>query len=297
MHSGSKRKVLSAVLGFVFVLLAASPALASGADPDTLSFNQDKAIEFLNAERTARGVAPVVRDPALDGPARQWAEKLAVERRGYHNKSLPAFEAGYSSGAENLAWGPTLNTAQSHLLWMGSDEDRRSMLDPAFSSAGIGLACSTASGRPFVVAVLELGGNTAPASAIPPAEPRVAGNESMSGRNISCGETEVPAVSSLSGSRVVVSPVTGSSAQAEAEIAAVGTEQPGPETVKIAQAPAGERDPSTRVLAAAVAALMCSVFLVVKGKVSQARTAAAIKARPRLDTHQMADLLDDYRID
>lgn len=295
MHSGSMRSVLGAMSGFVLVLMTAFPALAAGADPATVSFNQDKALEFVNAERTARGVAPVARDPALDGPAQQWAEKLAAERRGYHNESIPAFEAGYASGAENLAWGPTLNAAQSHLLWMGSDEDRRSMLDPAFSSAGVGLACSTASGRPFVVAVLELGGSGAPASAIPPAQPRVAGNESMSGRNVSCGEAEVPAVSSLSGSRVVVAPITGPSSPVEAEIAAVGSEQTGP--LKIALTPAGGRDGSTGVLGTAVAALICATFLVIRGKVSQARIAAGIQARPRLDTHQMADLLDDYRID
>ncbi|MEX0790595.1 MAG: CAP domain-containing protein [Actinomycetota bacterium] len=290
--------MLGLMLTFVLVSLSALPALAAGADPATVSFNQDKMLEFLNAERAARGVSPVVRDPSLEGPARQWAEKLAAERRGYHNQIIPAFEAGYASGAENLAWGPTLNAAQAHLLWMTSDVDRRSILDPAFSSVGIGLACSTASGRPFVVAVLELGGGGAPASEIPSAQPRVAGNESMSGRNVSCGEAEIPAASSLSGSRVVAVPVTEPSAPAEAEIAAVGSKGPGAaEPVGVAQAPAGDQDNSTLVLAAVVAALMCAVFLVTKAKISEARLAASIGARPRLDTEKLADLLEDYRID
>lgn len=295
MHKPAVRRFVGTALGLLLALVVASPAHAAGADPANLAFNQDKILEFVNAERAARGVAPVSRDPALDEKAGQWAQELAAARRGSHSPSLPALSAGYQSGAENLAWGPTLNAAQAHILWMTSDDDRRSMLDPAHSHAGVGISCSTASGRQFVVAVLELGGNGAPLDETPPAAPRTAGNESMSGHNVTCGEAGAPAASSLSGSRVPSAPVAGAEAPADTRVAAVDPRKRDGGKVVAQGAPEGNS--STRLMAVAAACLMGAAILAVRPRIAEARMVASLNRRGRLDTSQMASLLDDYKLD
>jgi len=55
-------------------------------------------------------------------------------------------------------------------------------------------------------------------------------------------------------------------------------------------------DPA-RALGVAVSSLMCALILVLKRKVSVARMEARMRARPRLSTHQISDLLDDYKLE
>lgn len=288
----------AAAISLLVTLLGPGPASALEADPATISFNQRKMLEFLNAERAARGVAPVERDAALDVPAQGWAERLAAERRGYHHPEVPALGAGYGSGAESLAWGPTLNAAQTHVLWMSAENDRRNLLDPAYTNVGIGLSCSTASGRSFVVAVLELGGDSAPSRDTPPAQPRAAGNESLSGRNVTCGEAVAPATSSWSGSRVVVSPVSEPASPAGAKVASVGPNETGAGLNPAVAVP----DPasparSSGLVALAFFCLLAATFVAMKGRIAEARLMANLKSRPRLNTEQLSDLLDDYHIE
>lgn len=283
---------LGVVAGLIVFLLSAGPAVAAGADPATLAFNQQKMLEFVNTERAARAIPQLVADPDLYSRAQQWAEKLAAERRGYHSPSVPAIDAGYASGAQNLAWGPTLNAAQAHLLWMTNSNDRRSLLDSAYSHAGIGIACSTASGRQFVVAVLELGGDAAPSPAVPPADPRVGGSESMAGRNVSCADPNTPSGSSLSGSTMAPPPP-----DPAAEAAAPG-DDPTMEPTRLAQATdSGRSNGNTGVLATAVAALMAITFAAMKIRTSDARGAAYLRSGPRLNGRQVADFLEDYRLE
>lgn len=298
MLKATVRSLVGTALGFLLVLLSTTPLYAAGADPANLAYNQAKVMEFLNAERAGRGVAPVARDQALDGKAQAWADELAAARRGSHSPSVPALAAGYQSGAENLAWGPTLNAAQAHILWMTSDDDRRSLLDPAYSNAGVGVACSTASGRQFVVAVLELGGSGTPAQEAPPASPRTAGNESMSGHDVTCAEADAPAGSSLSGSTVALAPVPDPGGPADTKVAAVDNTKPngskdGPAVV--AQGAPDGKSP-TRLLAVAAACLMAAA-IVMKPRIAEARILANLNRRPGLDTSQMASLLDDYKLD
>lgn len=293
------RTLAATAIGLLVALLGPGFALALEADPATLSFNQQKMLEFLNAERAARGVAPVERDAALDAPAQGWAERLAAERRGYHSPEVPALAVGYGSGAESLAWGPTLNAAQTHVLWMSVDSDRRYMLDPAFTNVGIGLSCSTASGRPFVVAVLEMGGDSAPSRDTPPAQPRTAGGESLSGRSVTCGEAAAPATSSLSGSRVVVSPVTEAPDPGDISVASAGANAAGAGTNPAAVVPAAaaSQTRSTGLVAVAFFCLLAATFVAMKSRIAEARLMANLRARPRLNTEQLSDLLDDYHIE
>lgn len=295
MLKATVRTLLGTALGFLLVLLSTTPVYAAGADPANLAYNQAKVLEFLNAERAGRGVGPVARDPALDGKAQAWAEELAAARRGSHSPSVPALAAGYQSGAENLAWGPTLNAAQAHIMWMTSDDDRRSMLDPAYSNAGVGVACSTASGRQFVVAVLELGGSGTPARGTPSATPRTAGNESMSRHDVTCAEADTTAGSSLSASTVVPPPVPDPGGPADTKVAAVDNTKPDGPALAVQGAPDGNSP--IRLLAVAAACLMAAAIITMKPRIAEARILANLNRRPGLDTSQMASLLDDYKLD
>ena len=108
----------------------------------------------------------------------------------YHRSSTYALGVGFASGAENLAYHDySLSASQAHNIWMDSGVHRRNMLDPAMTSAGFGIACSTKSGRPYAVAVVEFGGDSPPARSTPPAEPQIAGRGSVDG--VGCSASDV----------------------------------------------------------------------------------------------------------
>ena len=167
----------------VIALLGASGATGAASDA---AYNNSKILEFMNAERQARGVRSVGRDAALDRKAQEWANKLAAEGRMYHSSCCAGMAVGYRSGAQNLAYhDDSLSAAQAHNMWMASGVHRKNMLDPDFSNVGIAVACSDRSGRAYVVAVVEFGGDGNPSSSTPPRNPQVAGGSGNS-RAMSC---------------------------------------------------------------------------------------------------------------
>jgi hypothetical protein len=165
--------------------LPAAPALAASQS----ATNLQKMLEYNNAERGARGIRALSRDSRLDAEAGRWAEKLAAEGKMYHRPSTYALSVGFRSGGENLAWhDDSLSASQAHNMWMDSSTHRRNMLDPAFNAAGFGIACSTKSGKAYVIAVVEFGGDAPPARSTPPASPHVAGGQSLTGVGCSGGD-------------------------------------------------------------------------------------------------------------
>lgn len=282
MPTTTSRTAAGLLLGLLLLIPGTAGAAASEADPSITSLNRQKILEFANAERAGRGLPLLNPNQTLDGLAQAWAENLAVSRRSDHNPTVPALGAGFPSAAENLAWGTSLNAAQAHGLWMAGDAPRKSLLDPAFSDAGVGIACSTASGRPFVVAVLELGGHGAPTSDVPAAGPRAGPKESTPGRSVSCGETDASAASAISSSTLAAVPP---------DAAPAALSQPEP------QPAAASGKESSALLAAAAAIMLVLALVALKGSAHESRIAAAILNRPRLNTRQMADLLEDYRLD
>jgi hypothetical protein len=178
------RKLLAPLLSALIILLLGAPA-ARAASGDA-AYNNSKILEFMNAERQARGVRTVARDPALDRKAQEWAEKLAAEGRMYHSASYAGMSVGYRSAAQNLAYyDDSLSAARAHNMWMASGVHRKNLLDPDFSHVGIAMACSTASGRAYVMAVVEFGGDGSPSRSTPPRTPQVAGG-SGDARAMSC---------------------------------------------------------------------------------------------------------------
>jgi uncharacterized protein YkwD len=102
----------------------------------------------LNAEREARGLAPLTWDADLAHMAGDWSAHMAASGDFSHRdlgsaSSLPGISK-FSALGENIAWveGYSNEAYQLHIGWMRSDGHRANMLQPGFDSVGIGVACS-----------------------------------------------------------------------------------------------------------------------------------------------------------
>lgn len=182
---------LAICLAAALLTLPLFPAVANAAVTNASS-NLSKMFQYMNAERAARGLSPLARDSRLDSLAQSWANKMAAERDMYHPNTPQAMTgAGYRSGGQNLAWHDTaLSASWAHNWWMNSGPHRRDILDPAFTHTGLALACNPSGARPYVMAVVEFGGNSAPLKSTPPVEPQVAGGDS--GAPAGCGGADSP---------------------------------------------------------------------------------------------------------
>lgn len=160
-----------------------APAYAS--DADEIPFNAAKILEFHNAERAARNVAPLSRDPRMDSHAQALAESLAARGALQHTPAV-ALTLGYPAGGQNLVFrSPSINASEANFMWMNSPNHRKNLLNPGFSHAGIGIACSRASGKPYPVAVVDFGGSSL-ASAVPPQQPIAVPPGALQGHSLTC---------------------------------------------------------------------------------------------------------------
>jgi uncharacterized protein YkwD len=104
--------------------------------------------ERLNAERRARGLAPLEWDDDLARMAADWSARMARTGNFSHRDlgsagGLPGM-ARFSALGENIAWveGYPSMGAQLHLGWMRSAGHRTNLLQPGFDAVGIGVVCS-----------------------------------------------------------------------------------------------------------------------------------------------------------
>lgn len=147
------------------------PTAGSQDDKPGLWFAPRSASEDLlvrmNAERAVAGSGKLILDPSLDAFAAEWVEKMAAG--GYKHSSRERLEeilatASLASVAENIhapepqcpfgttcsepAFQPT--TGVLHVDWMHSPSHRATVLQPAWSRVGVGIACD-ADGRMWAV--------------------------------------------------------------------------------------------------------------------------------------------------
>lgn len=101
----------------------------------------------LNAERRARGLAPLAWDARLAGLAVDWSRRMGQDGNLHHRDlqavlAQPAF-ARFSALGENIAYvqGFPNEAYELHVGWMRSSGHRANMLQPGFDTVGIGLAC------------------------------------------------------------------------------------------------------------------------------------------------------------
>lgn len=181
-------------LSAVLLTVGLAPSVASAAVSNA-AVNTQNMLNFMNAERAARGLSPLSRDPRLDALAQSWANKMAAARSMYHPGTPQAMSgAGYRSGAQNLAWhDTTLTGAWAHNFWMNSATHRKNILDPAFTHTGIAIACNPDGGRyPYIFATVEFGGSSSPSTSTPPVSPQVAGSQSSPGAGCDGGSAAPP---------------------------------------------------------------------------------------------------------
>ncbi|WP_233488907.1 CAP domain-containing protein [Blastococcus sp. TF02-9] len=101
----------------------------------------------VNAERTARGLAPVGWSDQLAAVARSWSESMAQSGRFEHQDIGEVLGSGDVEGlramGENIATSSAAVPAGVlHVGWMRSDEHRVNVLNPGFDRLGIGVVCA-----------------------------------------------------------------------------------------------------------------------------------------------------------
>ncbi len=128
---------------------APAPAPAVGTDPGGAS----QLFAMMNAERDGAHVPRLSQSGGAGAVARDWAAVMAREQTMRHNPNLggdlSARGVGWSRCGENVGYGTS--TSQVHAMFMGSGGHRANILDPGYTSAGVGVA--SAGGKVWVVVV------------------------------------------------------------------------------------------------------------------------------------------------
>lgn len=109
-------------------------------------------LHYTNAIRMANGLKPVVKNPALDRVAQDWANHLVqVGELNHRPKHWEAYPSNVPAGGENVlqAWND-YSSYELVKLWFDSPGHRKILLDPSANSLGVGVAVA-ADGKLFAV--------------------------------------------------------------------------------------------------------------------------------------------------
>ncbi|WP_205474436.1 CAP domain-containing protein [Nocardioides sp. SYSU D00038] len=141
-----RRLVLTLLLGLALVVPATQPAHA-----DAKSRYQAQAVAATNAQRTAAGLARLVKQDCVQRFARRQAVRMAKQRRMFHQDLGPVLRTcRLSMVGENVAVGfPSGRAVVTG--WMRSPGHRANILEPRYRL--LGLAARRAGGRWYAVQV------------------------------------------------------------------------------------------------------------------------------------------------
>ncbi len=116
----------------------AAPLAAPVAAADVQAAEQ-AILQRTNQLRAAEGRAPLVRDARVDAVAEAWAARMATTGDFRHNPDYSRqIPAGWRAAGENIAmnsWDPVALYTQ----WQESPGHRANMVNPAFTTIGIGV--------------------------------------------------------------------------------------------------------------------------------------------------------------
>jgi uncharacterized protein YkwD len=132
-----------------------------------------------NAERAARGIAPLVNDPVLANLGNDWARTMATQVGFVHRDLNPVIRSPYFVGyvglGENIyrGTGSLATSGAAHQAWMQADGHRTNLLNPGYDSVGIGVYCAADGQLWLSVNFGRVRTSSAPplSSAVPPAAP------------------------------------------------------------------------------------------------------------------------------
>ncbi|MGH2685774.1 MAG: CAP domain-containing protein, partial [Actinomycetota bacterium] len=107
----------------------------------------------VNAERRARGITPLLWDPELAATASGWSREMAGDgfRHSDLRLAMQQYENRYNRLGENIyaGSGSYADAGSAHTSWMVSSSHRLNIVQPGFTSIGIGVFCDGA-GRAWV---------------------------------------------------------------------------------------------------------------------------------------------------
>ncbi len=98
----------------------------------------------VNAERAARGIAPLRWDISLGTAATAWSAEMSTTGFRHSNITRLLVDGRFNLVGENIAWASGNNAMAGviHVNWMESTGHRQNMLSPSFEVIGIGVFCS-----------------------------------------------------------------------------------------------------------------------------------------------------------
>jgi len=118
-------------------------------------------LSAINAVRSAAGAAPLSIQGDLLRISRAWSQTMAAAGQLFHNPNITKLApSNWQALGENVGTGPTCDSIAQ--AFMNSPEHKRNILDPAFSTVGVGVV-DAADGTIFVTE--DFMGTAAPAPA------------------------------------------------------------------------------------------------------------------------------------
>ena len=119
----------------------------STAQSGNFSAYQREVVNIVNAERSKRGLAPLILDSSLSNVATKKSQDMI--NRGYFDHNSPTygspfdmmkqFGISYKAAGENIAMGQK-DPQDVMNAWMNSDGHRKNILSPNFTHIGVGIA-------------------------------------------------------------------------------------------------------------------------------------------------------------
>lgn len=132
-----------------------TPSMDEDYTTDSVSAQEQKAWNLLNADRSSNGLAGLTLDPELSRLARLKSEDMRNNNYFAHqsptygsaSEMLKTFGYSFTSVGENIAHHATVDKAQA--AFMSSDGHRRNILSSSWTKVGIGV-CFDANGFVYV---------------------------------------------------------------------------------------------------------------------------------------------------
>jgi hypothetical protein len=98
-------------------------------------------VSAINSARTAEGVAPLSIQGDLLRISRIWSQTMATAGHIFHDTNIANLvPSNWQTVGENVGMGPTCDSIAQ--AFMNSPEHRRNILDPAFTTVGVGVVDS-----------------------------------------------------------------------------------------------------------------------------------------------------------